>query len=81
MTLPKIIKAIILFLLALPGIQGDLIAQKSGFVTTRNGRFLLDSKEYHFIGVNYWCAAILGMEKPPGDRMRLNNELDFLAKN
>jgi mannan endo-1,4-beta-mannosidase len=81
MTLPKIIKALILVLLALPGIQGDLIAQKSGIVTTRNGRFLLDQKEFHFIGVNYWCAAILGMEKPPGDRMRLNNELDFLAKN
>lgn len=58
-----------------------LFAQKPDFVTTRNGQFYLNQKAHRFIGVNYWCAAILGMKKPPGDRTRLIKELDFLAKN
>lgn len=59
----------------------QLFAQKPDFATTRAGQFYINQMPHRFIGVNYWCAAILGMEKAPGDRNRLVNELDFLAKN
>lgn len=50
------------------------------FVTVKNGQFFWEGKPYHFVGVNYWPAAFLGLKTYPGDRVRLISELDFLAR-
>ena len=36
---------------------------KEGFVTVRDGKFMLDGKEYRYIGANFWYGAILGDRK------------------
>lgn len=54
-------------------------AKREQFVKVRNGQFELEGKPYRFIGINYWPAGILGMANLPGNRARLEKELDFLA--
>ncbi len=51
---------------------------KEGFVTVRDGKFMLDGKEYRYIGANFWYGAILGSKGQGGDRARLLAELDTL---
>lgn len=44
----------------------DLTAQsidKSTFVKTEKGDFILDNKTYTYIGANYWYAAFLAMDQ------------------
>ena len=59
----------------------QLKAQNGGFVSSKDGKFYLDKKVYRFIGINFWYGAYLGMKDFPGDRKRLDRELDFLASN
>src|SRR5687767_4070903 len=58
------------------------VAQRSGFVSAKDGEFRLDGKPYYFIGTNYWYGSLLGLEN---DRRRgidrLRKELDFLKRN
>ena len=49
-----------------------------GFVERQEAGFVLDGKEYRFIGTNFWYGAILGSEGQGGDRARLCRELDKL---
>ena len=48
------------------------------FVRRQGASFLLDGKEYRFVGTNFWYGAILGSEGQGGDRQRLQRELDQL---
>ena len=50
----------------------------SGFVERQGAGFVLDGKEYRFVGTNFWYGAILGSEGQGGDRARLCRELDKL---
>lgn len=59
--------------------RGDAARTRRGFVTVRDGKFLLDSKPYYYIGTNYWYGPLLASPGATGDRERLAKELDFLA--
>jgi len=48
------------------------------FVQREGVSFLLEGKEYRFVGTNFWYGAILGSEGQGGDRQRLCRELDRL---
>ena len=50
----------------------------SGFVERKDAGFVLDGKEYRFVGTNFWYGAILASEGQGGDRARLCRELDKL---
>lgn len=52
--------------------------ETGGFVERKNAGFVLDDKEYRFVGTNFWYGAILGSEGQGGDRERLCRELDKL---
>lgn len=59
----------------------DLTAQsidKSTFVKTEKGDFILDNKTYTYIGANYWYAAFLAMDQK--GKERIERELDFLKE-
>ena len=57
------------------------VAQMS-FVTRRGGNFYLSSKQYCFVGTNYWYGSLLGLEKNKKRGIeRLRRELDFLKAN
>jgi mannan endo-1,4-beta-mannosidase len=59
-----------------------LFAQKTSFVTARNGQLLINEKPYYFIGTNYWYGTLLGLEKNEKRGVeRLRRELDFLKAN
>ena len=49
-----------------------------GFVERKGAGFVLDGKEYRFVGTNFWYGAILGSEGQGGNRERLCRELDKL---
>lgn len=49
-----------------------------GFVTVKDGEFMLHGKSYRYVGTNLWYGAILGSEGEGGDRERLARELDSL---
>ncbi len=49
-----------------------------GFVERKDACFVLDGKEYRYVGTNFWYGAILGSEGQGGDRARLCRELDKL---
>jgi len=51
-----------------------------GFVTVRDGRFILDDRPYCFAGVNFWQGMNLAVDGPGGDRVRLGEELDVLRQ-
>ncbi len=50
----------------------------SGFVERQGAGFVLDGKDYRYVGTNFWYGAILGSEGQGGDRARLCRELDRL---
>jgi mannan endo-1,4-beta-mannosidase len=49
------------------------------FVRVEDGRFEIDGRPYHFLGLNLWYGMNLGAEHDSGDRARLVRELDRLA--
>ena len=54
-------------------------AEKStGFVERKDAGFVLNGKEYRYVGTNFWYGAILGSEGQGGNRPRLCRELDKL---
>lgn len=52
---------------------------KKELVKVENGTFIINKKEYNFIGSNYWQGMNLGAPKS-GDQERLKRELDELQK-
>jgi mannan endo-1,4-beta-mannosidase len=52
----------------------------SPFVQVAGGRFLLHGKPYRFCGTNLWYGAYLGVAGKPGNRDRLQRELDRLQR-
>jgi mannan endo-1,4-beta-mannosidase len=67
-------------LLTLLLITGAADAQQKGFVTVKNGHFVLNGKPYYYIGANYWYGAILGSQGNAGNRDRLLRELDAMKQ-
>jgi len=53
---------------------------KDGFAHVENGQFIVNGEPYRFVGVNFWCAAVLGSEGRGGDRERLSRELDAMKE-
>jgi mannan endo-1,4-beta-mannosidase len=51
---------------------------QSPFVQRDGACFILEGKEYRYVGTNFWYGAILGSEGQGGDRQRLCRELDKL---
>lgn len=49
-----------------------------GFVTVKDGNFMIGDSVYEFSGANFWYGAILASEGQGGDRQRLLAELDTL---
>jgi len=59
----------------------DLSAQsfdKSSFVQTEKGDFMLNDKAYTYIGANYWYAAFVAMDQK--GKERIVRELDFFKR-
>ena len=50
----------------------------SPFVQRDGAAFVLNGKEYRYVGTNFWYGAILASEGQGGDRQRLCRELDKL---
>ena len=50
----------------------------AGFVKRDGAAFVLDGRDYRYVGTNFWYGAILGSEGQGGDRQRLCRELDRL---
>ncbi len=66
-------------LLALAACHSKSPAAAAGpFVERHAASFMLDGKEYRFVGTNFWYGAILASEGQGGDRQRLCHELDQL---
>ncbi len=61
---------IIIFLASFAGVNAQ------SFVKVTNGQFTLETNNYHYLGTNYWYAALLATT--PAGKERLNRELDFL---
>ena len=57
---------------------GAVRAQTAEFVRVCDGRFLVGSQPYRFLGVNLWFGMNLGAEAAGADRARLLRELDRL---
>lgn len=56
------------------------MADKTDFVTVRDGEFKIGDSTYRYIGTNFWYGPILASEGRGGDRERLARELDFLQE-
>jgi mannan endo-1,4-beta-mannosidase len=68
----------ILLLVFLIAIDNPVISQSS-FVKRADGKFILDKKDYYYIGTNYWYGPYLGLIKDSLKGIkRLQAELDFL---
>ena len=67
----------ILFVLFLTDLTAQSI-DKSSFVQTEKGDFILDSKAYTYIGTNYWYAVFVSMDQK--GKERIVRELDFLKE-
>jgi len=52
--------------------------EPSAFVERQGAGFVLNGKEYRYVGTNFWYGAILASEGQGGDRERLLRELDKL---
>ena len=50
----------------------------NSFVERKDAGFVLDGKDYRYVGTNFWYGAILASEGQGGDRVRLCRELDKL---
>lgn len=48
------------------------------FVTVEDNDFILEGQTYNYLGTNMWYGPLLGMAQNPGNRARLQRELDFL---
>ncbi len=75
----KIIHLIVLSLLVL-SFACNSHKNDTDFVKTNGTHFEIDGKPYYFMGTNYWYGAYLGMKESPGDRERLQKELDQLKQ-
>ena len=64
--------------LLLIGCSEKQVGNTGGFVERKNASFVLDGKEYRYVGTNFWYGAILASEGQGGDRARLLRELDKL---
>ena len=64
--------------LLLIGCSEKQVGKTGGFVERKNASFVLDGKEYRYVGTNFWYGAILASEGQGGDRARLLRELDKL---
>ena len=67
----------ILFVLFLTDLTAQSI-DKSSFVQTEKGDFILNDKAYTYIGTNYWYAAFVAMDQK--GKERIVRELDFLKE-
>ena len=67
----------ILFVLFLTDLTAQSI-DKSSFVQTEKGDFILNDKAYTYIGTNYWYAAFVSMDQK--GKERIVRELDFLKE-
>ena len=65
-------------ILLLAGCSKKQTVKTSGFVERKDASFVLDGKEYRYVGTNFWYGAILASEGQGGDRARLLRELDKL---
>ena len=76
----RIMRTVILIVVValLAGCSQKSKEEASGFVERKNAGFVLDGKEYRFVGTNFWYGAILASEGQGGDRARLCRELDKL---
>ncbi len=54
--------------------------ESGGFVTAKDGHFLLAGRPYYFIGTNFWQAMNMAADGPNGNRALLEKELDRLQK-
>jgi mannan endo-1,4-beta-mannosidase len=54
--------------------------KNEGFVTVRDGQFILNDEPLYFMGTNFWYGAVLGSSAKGGDRDRLIRELDFMKE-
>lgn len=64
--------------LLLAGCAEKQTGTTGGFVQRKNAGFVLDGKEYRYVGANFWYGAILASEGQGGNRARLLRELDKL---
>ena len=64
--------------LLLAGCSKKQVGKTGGFVERKDASFVLDGKEYRYVGTNFWYGAILASEGQGGDRARLLRELDKL---
>ena len=64
--------------LLLAGCSKKQDSKTGGFVERKDASFVLDGKEYRYVGTNFWYGAILASEGQGGDRARLLRELDKL---
>ena len=67
----------ILFVLFLTDLTAQSI-DKSSFVQTEKGDFILNDKAYTYIGTNYWYAVFVAMDQK--GKERIVRELDFLKE-
>jgi mannan endo-1,4-beta-mannosidase len=59
---------------------GRSVAAPGEFVSVKGRQFVLEGKPYYFVGTNLWYGAYLGSPGATGNRARLVEELDALAK-
>jgi len=69
-------KKLALFVAMAVALVGCKKQEMSPYVTVSNGKFMLEGKEYRYVGTNFWYGAILGSEGRGGNRERLAQELD-----
>ena len=69
---------LVVAVMLLAGCIQKSVENTDGFVERQGAGFVLDGKEYRYVGTNFWYGAILGSEGQGGDRARLCRELDKL---
>ena len=50
------------------------------YAHVEKGEFIVDGKPYRFVGVNFWCGAVLASQGDGGNRARLERELDSMKE-
>lgn len=69
----------VILILLIANICGNAQNAMKGFVQKSGMSFLIDGKEYHYIGANYWYGALLDSSNM--NKQRIKEELSFLASN